>query len=702
MNLEGQHLGEFEILERIGQGGMGAVYKARQSSLRRTVALKTLQASLADDVEYIARFEQEAVAAAGLSHPNLVQVYSAGETDGLHWFAMEYIEGESAKARLKRKGRLDPLEAIAIAIHVATALEYGWRKAALIHRDIKPDNIFLSSDGEVKLGDLGLAKSAGQTHGLTMTGASMGTPHYISPEQVEAMKDVDLRADIYSLGCTLYHLLSGRAPFEGNSAVAIMMKHVNATAPDLRSAWPESPTELAMVVLKMMQKHPADRQQSYGEVNADLRRAYDFASGASVPSVIAVTQKPAAGEKKRAVPVIAWLVYGIALIAAIAALIHFAPWKKTNPVPPRGALEPGAIKLWDSPEKLSGSQTARWEDGAMRLDGGSPRVEIEGRDGILRARIKRNKDAVATQISLRVQNGSYYRLTLQFTNAELFAIIKGAPTLLAHWPLPREFAPDEWPMLEFKAVGNELSATIDGSPLGSVRDDSISEAGSVALFATRAGYFRDVVYVPLDKASLPNVSHAATGAAKSEITAWNPLLSQEEWQASRNDKSKLSGGVLHVTAGAMTSKPPPSSDCASRVEIIVREGSKDASLVMRETPSGGVYMLNANLVSRAFCLEFLNRDSSEQVMLGRYQLVNPVRAGDSLLMELRAEEDHLQAIVNGNTVIHAQNNRLKGLENWGMAANDAWFRSVKVQTPGISASSLESLIWHFRDLIILR
>jgi serine/threonine protein kinase len=330
MNLEGQHLGEFEILERIGQGGMGAVYKARQSSLRRTVALKTLQASLADDVEYIARFEQEAVAAAGLSHPNLVQVYSAGESDGLHWFAMEYVEGESAKARLKRKGRLDPLEAIAIAIHVATALEYGWRKAALIHRDIKPDNIFLSSDGEVKLGDLGLAKSAGQTQGLTMTGASMGTPHYISPEQVEAMKDVDLRADIYSLGCTLYHLLSGQAPFDGNSAVAIMMKHVNAPAPNLRSVWPECPAELAAVVLKMMQKNPADRQQSYAEVIADLRRAYDLLSGASVPSVIAVTQKPSDGEKKRGVPLSVWVGSSVALLTAVAALIYFAPWEKRD------------------------------------------------------------------------------------------------------------------------------------------------------------------------------------------------------------------------------------------------------------------------------------------------------------------------------------------------------------------------------------
>jgi len=158
---------------------MGAVYKARQRSLGRLVALKTLQESLADDAEYIIRFQQEARAAAVLDHPNLVQVHSAGETDGLHWFAMQYIEGESAKARLKRKGRLDPLEAIAIAIHVAAALEYGWRKAQLIHRDIKPDNIFLSEDGEVKLGDLGLAKSAGGAYDVYIR-LSTGSHHTIS------------------------------------------------------------------------------------------------------------------------------------------------------------------------------------------------------------------------------------------------------------------------------------------------------------------------------------------------------------------------------------------------------------------------------------------------------------------------------------------------------------------------------------------
>ena len=259
---------------------------------------------------------------------------------------MEYVEGESAQDRLKRKGRLDPEEAIAIATHVATALDYGWRKAQLIHRDIKPDNIFLSCDGEVKLGDLGLAKSAGETQSLTMTGSSMGTPHYVSPEQGQGKKDVDLRADIYSLGCTLFHLVSGEAPFKGDTALAVMMQHVTAPVPNLRSVWPECPEELARVVMKMMLKQPAARQQSYGEVITDLRRAYDALTSATMPAVVAVTQQPVAQKQaerqspaakpaakkpvvtKKSPPVAALVGGGLALLAAIAALFWFALWKK--------------------------------------------------------------------------------------------------------------------------------------------------------------------------------------------------------------------------------------------------------------------------------------------------------------------------------------------------------------------------------------
>jgi serine/threonine protein kinase len=270
MTLEGQQLGEFIIQERLGRGSMGAVYKARQISLDRPVALKILHSALSDDEKYIARFEREARAAGALHHPNLVHVYAAGETEDLRWFAMEYVAGETARERLKRQHQLDVIEAVEIGIQIASALDYGWNKAGLIHRDIKPENIFLSADGVAKLGDLGVAKCADETQGLTIPGGTMGTPNYISPEQVQGMNDVDLRADIYSLGCTLFHLLGGRPPYQGESTVEIIMKHVTEPVPDLCALRPEIPRELAATIMKMMRKSAEARPASHAEVIAAL------------------------------------------------------------------------------------------------------------------------------------------------------------------------------------------------------------------------------------------------------------------------------------------------------------------------------------------------------------------------------------------------------------------------------------------------
>ncbi|MCX6907027.1 MAG: serine/threonine-protein kinase, partial [Verrucomicrobia bacterium] len=176
--LEGQTFAGYEILAKLGQGGMGAVYKARQQMLNRLVALKVMAPSLSGDPSFVARFIREASAAANLNHPNMVQVYTAGENDKIYYIAMEFVEGESLRIRLDRLGRIPPQEAIAITVYVAQALQYAWNKARLIHRDIKPDNVFLSNAGEVKVGDLGLAKSVGgETTELTQTGTAMGSPH---------------------------------------------------------------------------------------------------------------------------------------------------------------------------------------------------------------------------------------------------------------------------------------------------------------------------------------------------------------------------------------------------------------------------------------------------------------------------------------------------------------------------------------------
>jgi formylglycine-generating enzyme required for sulfatase activity len=280
---------------------MGAVYKARQPLLNRLVALKVMSPHLGADPSFVARFVREASAAANLNHPNMVQVYTAGEADGMHFIAMEFVEGESLQKRLHRLGRIESREAIAITVYVAQALQYAWNKAHLIHRDIKPDNVFLSDSGEVKVGDLGLAKSVGgETTELTQTGAAMGSPHYISPEQATGLKDVDFRTDIYSLGCTLYHMLTGKTPYSGDSSMAVMMKHVNDPPPAIFKTWPACPMPLGMLVGKMLAKDRNARPQSYEQLVDDLLAVHEKIKNMEPARAVAVT--PAAPQPKSATP----------------------------------------------------------------------------------------------------------------------------------------------------------------------------------------------------------------------------------------------------------------------------------------------------------------------------------------------------------------------------------------------------------------
>ncbi|MCX6897366.1 MAG: SUMF1/EgtB/PvdO family nonheme iron enzyme [Verrucomicrobia bacterium] len=283
--LSGQTFAGYEILAKLGEGGFGSVYKARQPALNRLVALKILATHLATDAEFVARFKREATLAASFNHPNLVLVYAAGESDGSHYMAMEFVEGETLRHHIEKHGRLQPREAIAIAVYVAQALQYAWNKSHLIHRDIKPDNVFLSQASEVKVGDLGLAKNVGQsTAGMTATGMMMGSPHYISPEQANARKDIDFRADIYSLGCTLYQMLTGRTPYEGDEPMSVMNLHVNAPPPAMFKVWPQCPMPLALLVGKMLKKNPRERHASYEELIAELTAVHEKLTAAQTAS----------------------------------------------------------------------------------------------------------------------------------------------------------------------------------------------------------------------------------------------------------------------------------------------------------------------------------------------------------------------------------------------------------------------------------
>ena len=327
----------YEILAKLGEGGMGAVYRARQPMLNRVVALKVMSHRYSDDPSFVARFVREAAAAANLSHRNMVQVFTAGESNGIRFIAMEFVEGRTLSEHIRKHGRLDAREAVAVAIYVAQALQYAWNKARLIHRDIKPENVFLSYGGEVKVGDLGLAKSVGETEAvLTTTGVTVGSPHYISPEQARAAKDMDFRADIYSLGCTLFHMLTGRPPFDAEDILSIMMKHVSEAPPVISEIWPECPPSLAALLGRMLAKDRTARPASYEKLVEELVAIHDELRSSSKPSPISPVE-PTKSFVAKTVPALRRkpkVMMGAAVAVAAAALACGLFWLTQMPQSP--------------------------------------------------------------------------------------------------------------------------------------------------------------------------------------------------------------------------------------------------------------------------------------------------------------------------------------------------------------------------------
>ena len=270
----GTRFGDYEILAELGAGGMGRVYRARDLTLERIVALKTLTPQFGSDSGFVQRFLKEARAAARLNHPNIVQIYDFGQDGETYYLAMEYVDGHSLGAYLKR-GHFSERDAILVIRHACRALAVA-HVEGLVHRDIKPDNLMLTSKGEVKLVDLGIAKRVDEDQSLTQTGQAVGTPHYISPEQIRGSKDVDARADIYSLGATLYHLVTGHTPFKGTSGALVMSMHLVQPLADPRSYVPGLSDGLCRVIRKMMAK---DRDERYPDVDALDRDLYRLQTG---------------------------------------------------------------------------------------------------------------------------------------------------------------------------------------------------------------------------------------------------------------------------------------------------------------------------------------------------------------------------------------------------------------------------------------
>ncbi|MCD8139058.1 MAG: serine/threonine protein kinase [Planctomycetaceae bacterium] len=331
----GQRIGGYEIMGKLGEGGLGVVYKARQLSMGRIVALKVLHERWVTDDEFRKRFLVEARLVGRLSHPNLIQVIDVGRYKSTLYFSMEFVDGEAVDAILDREGRMDLQSTVSIAIQVASALEYLHQRR-IVHRDVKPGNIMVTKGGIAKLGDFGFVKSSLESV-LSTEGEVLGTPDYISPEAARGEKNLDFRSDLYSLGTTLYHMLTGNPPF-GGSVSDVMDQHIKSEPKSISSITKDLPPKMIEVVEKLMKKRPADRYQNFSELLNDLdevrRAAKSPVVSTGMPSASVATMARSSGPAdsslaKSVAPLKTSLyVVGGLLVVAVAVIIYLLVFKQ--------------------------------------------------------------------------------------------------------------------------------------------------------------------------------------------------------------------------------------------------------------------------------------------------------------------------------------------------------------------------------------
>ncbi|MCJ8332197.1 MAG: serine/threonine protein kinase [Lentisphaeria bacterium] len=271
----GMDIGGFIIEKRLGVGGMGEVFKARQKAMDREVALKVLAPGVTNSQANIDRFMHEVKMSGKLEHPNIVTAFDAGESGGYHYMAMSYVPGQDLDQMLDEKGPFEELHALQICLKVADALQYAWDEFEMLHRDIKPANIMIDLHGEVKLMDMGIAKQINENSNLTMQGGMVGTPYYISPEQATGKTDIDCRADIYSLGATLYHLITGTRPFDAPNAMAVIAKQLTETVESPINRNPNISQNCSNLIVMLMEKDRTNRPKNWQELKAEIHKVLE-------------------------------------------------------------------------------------------------------------------------------------------------------------------------------------------------------------------------------------------------------------------------------------------------------------------------------------------------------------------------------------------------------------------------------------------
>jgi hypothetical protein len=444
--------GRYQLLGKLGEGGMGAVFRARDTKLDRAVAVKMLPAGSAPDAGAVARFRREAKALARLSHPGIIQAYDSGEEGGRPFLVMEVVEGRSLAAVLRQQGRLSPSRAADFAYQAALALHHA-HQSGLIHRDVKPSNLLLSADGRLRLLDLGLARFLRDQIGdasLTREGTGLGTPDYCAPEQFRDAHHADPRSDIYSLGCTLYHLIAGRVPFPGSSFSEKVEAHEKKEPAPLEEVCPDVPAELALTVRRMMAKRPADRFATMAEVAEELM-PHVAGSSASFPHIrrsatwdgSRLATMPAYPRRRR---LAAWGAAAALLVAAAIGVVGLAAgWFRPSERQVAQGSDPSPTETGSAKPAETGRANSPREplekEGKPTAAGGANVLTVskDPKHGARFSAITEALNAVKPGQTIRVLDGATYGEDVAFNDSERHAGVTldsvGAATLSLPVPL---------------------------------------------------------------------------------------------------------------------------------------------------------------------------------------------------------------------------------------------------------------------------
>ena len=535
--LVGRRLGEYRIEAALGRGGMGQVYRARHVTLDRVCAVKILSAQLVADPVYRGRFLQEARAVARLNHPNIVTVYDAGVSDGNYYIAMQFVDGVSLNERLAR-GPLSLDEALEIIAPVAAALDYAHAQG-LVHRDVKPGNILIGSDGHVFLADFGIARTVTQDVRLTTSGMMVGTPAYMAPEQITG-GEVTAQTDIYQLGVTFFELITGESPYTERAAHALLMAHFQEQPRSAHDLNPALAPAVSDVIDGALRKQPDDRYRSAGEFVAEIERITDPTTLGSV-STVAV---PAGGNSPapriadpnattlRPEPAIAdmtpatgseqqpWrgrlryvLAAGVAVALLVVAVIWWAPWESDNG---GGSGQPPAVgEVVDAPDREQLWPQELGDAGSSFVDNGIYYLVIQASDQEIMQQALGSSfgdGSARLEVMMDALSGSYQEAcllarierTTDITRAYRYCLTDSAETYVSYIELdqqdeqlveeelvrfgiaPGTFAPTDWNELEIIAQGDALWFRINDSLSGSIQHDGPA-VGEVGIAVYRAG-----------------------------------------------------------------------------------------------------------------------------------------------------------------------------------------------------------------------